>query len=101
MYIHIGQDTIVSEDDIVGIFDLDNTTISKKTRDFLSNAEKKKQVEAVSYELPKSFILCCDKKGDRRIYLSQLSAQTLKKRAHSIIQTGNLITGGNYFERKS
>ena len=29
MYLHIGQDTVVREQDIVGIFDMDNTTISR------------------------------------------------------------------------
>lgn len=86
MYIHLGQDTVVSTDDIIGIFDLDNTTVSKKTRDFLSDAEKKKQVEAVSYELPKSFILCCNKNCETKVYLSQISAATLKKRAGTYSQ---------------
>ncbi|MBP3413764.1 MAG: DUF370 domain-containing protein [Clostridia bacterium] len=86
MYIHLGQDTVILTQDIIGIFDLDNTTVSKKTRDFLNEAEKKGQVTAVSYELPKSFIISFDRnKKDTHVYLSQLSAETLKKRAeHSI-----------------
>ena len=32
MYLHLGQDTIVNERDIVGVFDLDNSTVSRHTR---------------------------------------------------------------------
>lgn len=82
MYIHLGQDTVVKERDIIGIFDLENTTISKKTRVFLEKAEKSKKVINVSYELPKSFIICC-KKGEKKdkVYISQISTSTLQKRA--------------------
>ena len=82
MYIHLGQETVVNEKDIIGIFDLESTTISKKTRDFLEKAEKKKQVTTVSYELPKSFIVCDDNKT-QKIYISQISSGTLLKRTNS------------------
>ena len=29
MYLHLGQDTVVRLDEIVGIFDMENATISK------------------------------------------------------------------------
>ena len=41
MYLHLGQETVVKMDSIVGIFDLDTSTISKFTRDYLTQAEKK------------------------------------------------------------
>lgn len=31
---------VIVFDDIIGIFDLDNTTVSKNTRDYLAKAEK-------------------------------------------------------------
>ncbi|MEG0979768.1 MAG: DUF370 domain-containing protein [Oscillospiraceae bacterium] len=80
MYLHLGQDTVVSFDDIIGIFDLDNTTISKITRDYLTKAEKNGRVINVSTELPKSFVLCNEKDGNK-IYISQISSATLLKRA--------------------
>ena len=80
MYLHLGQSTIIIHDEIIGIFDLDNTTVSKKTRDFLSVSEKKGIIKTVSYELPKSFIVCSDKKGESTVYLSQISCATLLKR---------------------
>jgi hypothetical protein len=81
MYIHLGQDTLVKKSDIIGIFDLDTATVSKRTRDFLSKAEKEGRVVNVSFELPKSFIIC--KKGKEKpiIYISQLSTSTLLKRS--------------------
>ncbi len=79
MYIHLGQETVVRDADIIGIFDLDSSTVSKHTRKFLNLSEKRKEVINVSYELPKSFILC-NKKKENRIYISQISSATLLKR---------------------
>ena len=80
MYVHLGVDSVVREDDIIGIFDLDSTTVSKHTRKFLNEAEKQKQVINVSFELPKSFILCGEK-GKTKVFISQLSSSTLYKRS--------------------
>lgn len=80
MYVHLGVDQVVNEDDIIGIFDLDSTTVSKHTRKFLNEAEKQKKVINVSFELPKSFILC-GKKKNTLVYISQLSSSTLYKRS--------------------
>ena len=79
MYLHLGQDTVVKKNNIIGIFDLDTATVSKKTRDFLATAEKKGNVINVTYELPKSFVVCCEK-GETKVYISQLSSTTLLKR---------------------
>lgn len=81
MYLHIGQETVIKTQDIIAIFDLDTSTVSKVTRDYLAKMEKEKKVIAVSYELPKSFILTCNEKNEEIIYLSQLSSQTILKRA--------------------
>lgn len=79
MYLHLGQDTVVRTESVVGIFDMDNSTLSKKTREFLAAAEKEKRVKNVSYELPKSFVICCEN-GAETVYISQISSQTLIKR---------------------
>lgn len=79
MYLHLGQDTIVMTDRIVGVFDLDNTTISKHTREFLGKAQKEGRVVDVTYELPKSFIIC-ESGGIETVYLSQMSPATLLRR---------------------
>lgn len=85
MYLHLGQNVVVPETDVIGIFDLDNTTGSHTTRRFLNEAEKTRRVTTVSEELPKSFILC-GKNGDFVVYLSQLSSQTLLKRSESFLE---------------
>ncbi len=79
MYIHLGGEYVVSQEDVIGIFDLENTTVSKHTRDFLNKSEKRKEVINVSYELPKSFILT-SKKNKNKVYISQISPTTLNKR---------------------
>ena len=81
MYIHLGQDTVVKKRDILGIFDLDTATVSARTRKFLSDAEKKGEVINVTQDLPKSFIVCSEKKGEKRVYISQISSSTLLKRS--------------------
>ena len=82
MYLHLGNDVVVQTQHIVAMFDLDACTVSKKTRDFLANAQKQGQVVNVSYELPKSFVVC-ESGGRRRLILSQMAASTLLKRSES------------------
>ena len=83
MFIHIGQDTVVIDKEIIGIFDMDNTTVMKKTIDYLNNSEKEKCVINVApFELPKSFIVCQTNKG-KRIYISPVSVGTILRRIES------------------
>ena len=80
-YIYLGGDAALEDNKIVGIFDLDNTTQSARTREFLARAEKeKKVVNAAGAELPKSFVLCGGNE-ERNIFLSQLNSSTLQKRS--------------------
>ena len=74
MYLHLGQETVVRLREVVGIFDMENATISKYTRQFLADAEKGGRVCNVTMELPKSF-------GTETVYISQISSATLLKRA--------------------
>jgi len=83
MYLHLGQNVVVPEVEVIGIFDLDNTTNSFITRKFLGDAEKTGRVVNVSEELPRSFIVC-GTDTDNKIYLSQLSPQTLYKRTEAM-----------------
>lgn len=79
IYLHIGNNYSVDVRDIIGIFDMDNTTVSGFTNRLLKNAEKNREVFYATYELPKSFIITA-KNGRNRVYVSQLAASTLKKR---------------------
>jgi len=83
MYLHIGQNVVVPEAEVIGIFDMDNTTGSFITREFLNDAEKAGRVINVSDELPRAFIVSGLGK-EVKIYLSQLSPQTLLKRVESM-----------------
>ena len=65
--------------DIIGIFDLENTSISKRTRDFLNKAEKEGRVITISYDLPRSFVIAGKTQKDSKV-ISQISSQTLLKR---------------------
>ena len=78
MYLSIGNDLSVRDSSIIGIFDLDNTSISKRTQEFLNRAEKEGQVVPCD-DLPKSFILTAEY-GLNRVYLTALNASTLEKR---------------------
>ena len=92
MYLHLGQDIVVRRCDIIGIFDIENTSVSKITKEYLSVQEKEHCVVNVSLDLPKSFIVCGDsKKGSKgkiTVYISQISCATLKKRSGFIDRLG-------------
>ena len=83
MYLHLGQNVVVPMKNVLGIFDLDNTTGSQLTRAFLKNAEKAGQIVNISDDLPKSFIVCSEE-GQTKIYLSQLASSTLMKRSETM-----------------
>ena len=78
MYLFIGNDLAVRESSIIGIFDLDNTSTSKRTRDFLTKAEKEGQVIPCD-DLPKSFVITAEY-GLNKVHLTALSSYTLEKR---------------------
>ena len=78
MYLSIGNDMAVRDRSIIGIVDMDNTSTSKRTREFLSKAEKNGEVVPCD-DLPKSFVLTAEY-GLDRVYLTSLTAATLEKR---------------------
>lgn len=81
MYLSIGNDMAVRESSVIGIFDMDNTSTSKRTREFLNKAEKEGLVVPCD-DLPKSFIITAEY-GLTKVHLSSLSAYTLEKRVAS------------------
>ena len=82
MYLHLGKGSVISTDEIIGIFDLEITYQSHLTRSFLAAAEKAGQVINAAEDIPKSFI-AAECAGKRRVYLSQMAAATLLKRAEA------------------
>ena len=80
MYLHIGGQSMIKNSDIVAILDMETTSVSKKTREFLRECEKRGQVINVAEDIPKSYILCSEN-GEDRVYISQISSATLLKRS--------------------
>lgn len=72
MYIHLGNGRIVREKEVIGVFDLDLSTLSKTTRAFLSQAEKEGRLEITSDEIPRSVIIT-----EEKIYMSVLSPKAI------------------------
>lgn len=82
MYIHLGNDAVIPHKEIIGIFDIENTSVSRITREYLSAAGKRKSDNYVSYDMPRSFVVT-ERKGKERIYISPISAATLNKRVRT------------------
>ena len=78
MYLPIGNDMSVRSSSVIGIFDLDNTTVTRRGQEFLSRAEKEGQVVPCD-DLPKSFIVTAEY-GLDRVYLTSLNTATLERR---------------------
>lgn len=78
MYLYLGNDAVVEDRDIVGIFDLDNASWSLHTRRFLSEAEKRKKLRNAAEDIPKSFVVCTDE----TVILTQPNTAILARRLH-------------------
>ena len=81
MYLHLGQNVMIPEDAVIGVFDLDNTTWSFRTRRFLERMEEEGRVIPVGDGLPLSFVLSREGDGPSLVHITQLTAATLQKRA--------------------
>ena len=90
MYISIGGDMAVRDGSIIGIFDLDGCSMSKKTMEYLQNAEKNGVLLNVTEDIPKT-ILVTEEYGMEKVYFTQLSAATLEKRTENGKQQESLF----------
>ena len=83
MFLHLGSDVIINTKYIVAIMDLDTTSVSKITKEFLKFSTKKNNVINVSNEdLPKSYVIT-EEEGEKKVYVSPISSQTLLKRSEN------------------
>ncbi|MEG1800640.1 MAG: DUF370 domain-containing protein [Oscillospiraceae bacterium] len=80
MYIDIATDFLINSKEVIGIFDLDNTTVNQFTRDYLNSKQKENKLIYLIKDLPKSFILVTD----GTVYVVELSSQVLRKRLEII-----------------
>ena len=85
MYIHLGRDYVLNDRDIIGIFNLETTTISPRGREFLNYAQKNGAVVSLSEELPQSYVLADGAVVDT-VYLSELSPASLRRRAEKMVE---------------
>ena len=81
MYLRIGNDQMLPERRIIGIFDLEITSQAKITAAFLKNAEREGVVIDACEDVPKSFLVCDHPYHRQIVYLSQLNSRTLQGRA--------------------
>lgn len=89
MFLHIGGDVVIPIKNIIAILDIESTTVSKDTKEFLTVAEEEGFIESISNDLPKSFIITeTDKKS--KIYLSPISSVTLQKRSGFVNEISNI-----------
>ena len=82
MYLHLGDEVMAKNRQIIGIFDLDTATVTKTTRDFLAQAQKNGIVVNISENLPKSFVLY-EENGEFKVFVSPLATATLRRRAQT------------------
>ena len=83
MFLHIGNGKSVKKKDIIGIFDLDTSTVTKVGRNFINNSEKKGIVEYDDFDLPRSFVLI-EENGKIKIKLSRISTKGLVARVNTL-----------------
>jgi hypothetical protein len=74
-YIKFG-DVVKLERDIVGIFDIDNASYSKRTQEFLNKSEREGILQYLSFDIPNSFILTTD----RNIIFTRASSKSCRGR---------------------
>lgn len=76
MYLNLGSSVLINKKDVVGVFDLDTSTIGDITKDFLRRGEKNGSSVFVGNDIPKAFVVTTDKK----IYITTISAASIKGR---------------------
>ena len=89
MFLHIGGDVVIPLRNIIAIFDIDSTTISKDTKEFLRIAEEEGFIKSISDDLPKSYVITESEKKSI-IYLSPISSVTLQKRSEFVNNISNV-----------
>lgn len=75
MFLFIGGDSTVYKRDVIGIFDIEETSVSRITADFLNAEQKHGRVVSVSRDMPKAFVVCTE-----NTYITNVSNDTLNKR---------------------
>ena len=80
MYLNIGNNQMIPEKRVIGVFDLEITSQSRITSEFLKKAESEGVVLDACEDIPKSFLVCDHPYHRQIVYLSQRSSRTLQSR---------------------
>ena len=83
MYLHVGNELVVNTRDIIGIFDMDNTTVSRQGRRFLPESQDKGFIKNATDDLPKSYVVT-KRNDETRIFVSSYSTQAMARSAQNI-----------------
>lgn len=75
MYLHLGSDISVLKSEVIGIFDIEKTSVVKSVNEFLSRCQKNNRIYYVSLDMPKSFVVCSD-----CVYVTNVGAGSIGKR---------------------
>ena len=81
MYIRVEENAVVLDKDIIGIFDMDNTTVSRLGRTFLPKAEKNGLIINQTDDLSKSFVVTSSE-GKTEVLISSVSSKILANRTN-------------------
>lgn len=83
MYLRVEENLVVNTREIIGIFDMDNTTVSRLGRGFLAESQKNGLIINATDDLPKSFVVTNDGENTR-VCISSVSSKILAKRGDSL-----------------
>ncbi len=76
MFLFIGGDTTIKSSEVVGIFNIEECSVSRITADYLAACQRSGKIADLTSDLPKSFIVTPNK-----TYISNVSNDTIRKRA--------------------
>ena len=76
MYLRVEENIVVNTKDIIGIFDMDNTTVSRLGR---NESQKNGLIINSTDDLPKSFVVVKEK-DETKVFISSVSSKVLAKR---------------------
>ena len=74
-FIHLGGDVSVCCEDIIGVFDIEKTTVNPSVNAFLAAKQKSGGVYYCSLDMPKSFVL-----AGGTVFVSNVSAGVIRER---------------------
>ncbi len=77
MFLFLGGNVTVNKSDVIGIFDIEECSVSRITADFLNSDQKQGRIVSVSEDMPKAFVVCSD-----YTYITNVSNNTLNKRCN-------------------